>query len=94
MLGCFGEIHEGGDGLIEAVGELRIGNVALRVERLMRLLREMSVDTQFIIITHSKRTMESAQSMYGVTMQEAGISRLVSVKFQQMAAAQAAVPAA
>ena len=64
------------------------------IERLMRLLREMSVDTQFIIITHSKRTMESAQSMYGVTMQEAGISRLVSVKFQQMAAAQAAVPAA
>ena len=65
------------------------------IERLMRLLREMSVDTQFIIITHSKRTMESAQCMYGVTMQEAGISRLVSVKFQQVtAAAQAAVPAA
>ncbi len=50
--------------------------------RLTRLLKEMSVDTQFIIITHSKKTMEAAQSMYGVTMQEAGVSKLVSVKFQ------------
>ena len=50
--------------------------------RLTNLLREMAIDTQFIIITHSKKTMESAQSMYGVTMQEAGVLRLVSVKFQ------------
>ncbi len=52
------------------------------IGRLTRLLREMSIDTQFIVITHSKKTMESAQSMYGVTMQEAGVSKLVSVKFQ------------
>ncbi len=51
------------------------------IGRLTRLLREMSIDTQFIVITHSKKTMESAQSMYGVTMQEAGVSKLVSVKF-------------
>ncbi|MDQ2899733.1 MAG: chromosome segregation protein SMC [Acidobacteriota bacterium] len=51
------------------------------IGRLTRLLREMAVDTQFIIITHSKKTMESAESMYGVTMQEAGVSKLVSVKF-------------
>lgn len=51
------------------------------IERLTRLLCEMSVDTQFILITHSKKTMESAQSLYGVTMQEPGISKLVSVKF-------------
>jgi chromosome segregation protein len=51
------------------------------IGRLTRLLAEMSVDTQFIVITHSKRTMEAAQAMYGVTMQEAGVSKLVSVKF-------------
>jgi chromosome segregation protein len=63
------------------------------IGRLMRLLREMSATTQFIIITHSKKTMESAQAMYGVTMQEPGISRLVSVKFDSNAAV-AAAPAA
>ena len=52
------------------------------IGRLTRLLKEMSADTQFIVITHSKKTMESAESMYGVTMQEAGISKLVSVRFQ------------
>ena len=51
-------------------------------ERLTRLLREMADETQFIVITHSKRTMEAAQSLYGVTMQEPGISKLVSVKFR------------
>jgi len=51
------------------------------IGRLTRLLTEMAIDTQFIVITHSKRTMEAAQAMYGVTMQEAGISKLVSVKF-------------
>lgn len=52
------------------------------IERLTRLLKGMAEQTQFIIITHSKRTMESAQALYGVTMQEAGISKLVSVKFR------------
>ncbi|HEU0140769.1 MAG TPA: chromosome segregation protein SMC [Bryobacteraceae bacterium] len=52
------------------------------IERLTRLLKEMSAQTQFIVITHAKRTMEAAQSLYGVTMQEPGISKLVSVKFQ------------
>jgi chromosome segregation protein len=51
------------------------------IGRLTRLLKEMSVDTQFVVITHSKRTMEAAQALYGVTMQEPGVSRLVSVKF-------------
>jgi hypothetical protein len=56
------------------------------IERLTRLLREMSTETQFIVITHSKKTMESAAAMYGVTMQEPGVSKLVSVKFQPAAA--------
>ena len=51
------------------------------IERLTRLLKEMSLETQFILITHSKKTMEAAQAMYGVTMQEPGVSKLVSVKF-------------
>jgi chromosome segregation protein len=49
------------------------------VARFARLIGEMSVDTQFVIITHSKRTMEQADVMYGVTMQEPGVSKIVSV---------------
>ncbi len=56
------------------------------IQRLMRLLNEMSVQTQFLIITHAKRTMEVAQALYGVTMQEPGVSKLVSVKFNPMLA--------
>lgn len=49
--------------------------------RLAKLLKEMAGDTQFIVITHAKRTMEAAGTMYGVTMEEPGVSKLVSVKF-------------
>jgi chromosome segregation protein len=52
------------------------------IVRLTRLLQDMSSQTQFVVITHSKRTMEVAQALYGVTMQEPGVSKLVSVKFQ------------
>ena len=51
------------------------------IQRLTRLIKEMSAETQFIVITHAKRTMEAAQALYGVTMQEPGVSTLVSVKF-------------
>jgi chromosome segregation protein len=53
----------------------------VNTERFVRLVRDMSRDTQFIVITHSRRTMEAADVLYGVTMEEAGCSRLVSVNF-------------
>lgn len=55
-------------------------------ERFVRLVRDMSRETQFIVITHSRRTMEAADVLYGVTMEEAGCSRLVSVSFEQLEA--------
>ncbi len=51
------------------------------VGRFTDLVREMSQRTQFIIITHNKRTMETANYIYGVTMEEPGVSQVVSVKF-------------
>src|SRR5213076_3307568 len=50
------------------------------VDRFANMVREMSAQTQFIVITHSKRTMETASDLYGVTMEEPGISKIVSVK--------------
>ena len=49
------------------------------VVRFTQLIREMSEQTQFMIISHNKRTMEIADSIYGVTMQEPGVSQIVSV---------------
>jgi chromosome segregation protein len=51
------------------------------VSRFTAKVNEMSAETQFLVITHNKRTMETARALYGVTMEEAGISRLVSVRF-------------
>ncbi len=51
------------------------------IDRFIRLLRRFSNNTQFIVVTHNKRTMESADTMYGVTMEEEGVSKLVSVRF-------------
>jgi len=57
------------------------------INRLTKLLKEMADQTQFVVITHSKRTMEAAEALYGVTMQEPGVSRLVSVKMNAAEAA-------
>ncbi len=52
------------------------------VNRFTRLLAELSKDTQFIIITHNKNTMEIAQTLYGITMEEAGVSKIIGVDFR------------
>ena len=48
--------------------------------RFVGLLRQMAKDTQFVVITHNKLTMESADLLYGVTMEEPGVSRLISMQ--------------
>ena len=55
----------------------------VNIGRFTELVREMSSQTQFIIITHSKKTMGMAPVLYGVTMQEPGVSKLVSVRFHE-----------
>ena len=52
------------------------------VGRFAKLIDEMSATTQFIVITHSKRTMQQADVIYGVTMQEPGVSKIVSVNLE------------
>lgn len=53
------------------------------IDRFTKIIKEFSTSTQFIMVTHNKRTMEAAETMYGVTMQDEGISRLVSVQFNE-----------
>jgi chromosome segregation protein len=57
------------------------------VGRYDELVREMSSQSQFILITHNKRTMESVDTLYGVTMEEPGVSKLVSVQIRDAEAA-------
>ncbi|HWM92108.1 MAG TPA: chromosome segregation protein SMC [Thermoanaerobaculia bacterium] len=52
--------------------------------RFVDVLREMSGSTQFIVITHNKLTMEVAGTLYGVTMEEKGVSKLVSVQMEEV----------
>ena len=54
------------------------------VDRYNELVREMTDRSQFIVITHNKRTMEAADNLYGVTMQEPGVSKLVSVNLNKL----------
>jgi chromosome segregation protein len=53
----------------------------VNIGRFTQALKDFSNETQFIVVTHNKRTMESADTLYGVTMEEEGLSKLVSVKF-------------
>jgi chromosome segregation protein len=60
------------------------------VGRFTRLVSEMTVGTQFIVVTHNRKTMEMASVLYGVTMQEPGVSKLVSVRWDEPAATSSA----
>ena len=57
--------------------------------RFNKMLREMCGQTQFIVVTHNRRTMEMGSVLYGVTMQEPGVSKLVSVKWEEAESAHA-----
>lgn len=56
------------------------------IGRFMKLIRSFADTTQFILVTHNKRTMEAADRMYGITMQEQGVSKLVGVALDEAAA--------
>lgn len=53
----------------------------VNVKKFTRVLKTFGTDTQFIVVTHNKLTMEAADYLYGVTMEKKGVSKLVSVKF-------------
>ena len=53
------------------------------VDRFGRALQDFSKLSQFIVITHNKKTIANANIMYGITMEESGVSKIVSVKFAQ-----------
>jgi chromosome segregation protein len=56
------------------------------VLRFVQMLQTFKVDTQFIVITHNPRTMEAADWLYGVTMEEAGVSSIVGVQLGEVLA--------
>ncbi len=56
------------------------------VQRFRKLLTKFSENCQFLIISHNKRTMEAANALYGVTMEELGVSKIISVKLEEITA--------
>ncbi|MEO6940275.1 MAG: chromosome segregation protein SMC [Candidatus Kapaibacterium sp.] len=53
------------------------------IDRFLQIIRRFAVDTQFIVVTHNKRTMAAADALYGVTQEEDGISKIVSVRLKR-----------
>ncbi|HAL86476.1 MAG TPA: hypothetical protein DCM31_06150 [Deferribacteraceae bacterium] len=54
------------------------------IDKFMKVVKTLSGDTQFVIITHSQKTMAEADSLYGVTMQEPGVSKMLSVRLSDL----------
>ena len=54
----------------------------VNLTRFTRYMKEFANQTQFIIITHRKQTMIGADALYGITMEESGVSKLVSVRLE------------
>jgi len=55
----------------------------INVTKFVGLIQELSTHSQFIIITHNKKTMEIAHTLYGITMESPGVSKVVSVKLNE-----------
>ena len=55
------------------------------IGRFIGVVREMSDTSQFLLITHNRRTMEMADSLYGITMEQPGVSKVVSVRLREAA---------
>ena len=60
------------------------------VDKFAQFLKKFAKETQFIVITHRKPTMEKADSLFGVTMEEKGVSKIVSVKLSEVESSSAA----
>ncbi|MCP5067742.1 MAG: hypothetical protein GY946_14370, partial [bacterium] len=56
----------------------------VNVMRFVETLKELAEETQFLIVTHNKLTMQVAATLYGVTMEERGVSKLVSVEMEHV----------
>jgi chromosome segregation protein len=54
------------------------------IDRYLRVIRDFSKNTQFIMVTHNKKSMAAADNLYGITMDEPGLSTLVSVRISEV----------
>jgi chromosome segregation protein len=63
------------------------------IDRYTKILKKFSGNTQFIVVTHNKRTMEAAHALYGITMEEEGVSKIVTVRFNEEARVRSATVA-
>ena len=74
--------HDGQEGDEIAREIVAMPHERVDLDRFIRLLQEFKEQTQFIVITHNARTIEAADWIYGVTMEEPGVSRVVGVRLE------------